>query len=157
MRWLGLALMLASVFPESSRLLSMSSSDNKNARPLSPFMLGSVYRLQLTSVLSLMHRVTGVGLAVGLVILVWWLVALAGGPESYGRFLECAQSLIGQLVLAGISLAFFYHMSNGIRHLLWDAGLFLELSETYKTGRIVVAAAIVLTAIVWMKAYGVFL
>ncbi|MGB9153083.1 MAG: succinate dehydrogenase, cytochrome b556 subunit [Alphaproteobacteria bacterium] len=131
------------------------SADAKVERPLSPHL--TIYKPQLTSVLSIFHRMTGVALACGLVIFVWWLVSLAKGPESYAGFVTCSQSIVGQVVLFGLTVAFFYHLSCGIRHLLWDTGLFLELKETYKTGRIVLAATVIMTAIVWLKAYGVFL
>ena len=132
-----------------------SSADAKVARPLSPHL--SIYKPQLTSILSILHRMTGVALAFGLVIFVWWLVSLASGPESYAKFVSCAQSVAGQIVLFGLTVAFFYHLSCGIRHLLWDTGVFLEIRETYKTGRIVLAATVIMTTIVWLKAYGVFL
>jgi succinate dehydrogenase / fumarate reductase cytochrome b subunit len=77
--------------------------------------------------------------------------------ESYARFAACAQSTLGQLVLLALSAAFFYHLTNGIRHLLGDMGLFLDIKDAYKTGRIVIGVSILLTAIVWLKAYGVFL
>lgn len=133
----------------------MSSPVDAKARPLSPHL--SIYRPQLTSVLSIMHRIAGVGLTLGLGVFVWWLVALASGPESYARFLGYMQTDIGQIFLFGMTIAFFYHLSNGVRHLLWDMGLFLDLPGTYKTGRIVMAATVILTAIVWLKAYGVVL
>jgi succinate dehydrogenase / fumarate reductase cytochrome b subunit len=131
----------------------MRSTEAKTARPLSPHL--QIYKPQITTSLSILHRITGVGLAFGFFVLVGWLVALAGGPESYGLFTACAQSIPGKIVLFGLTLAFFYHLCNGIRHLLWDIGLYLELPEVYKTGRIVVGATVILTAIVWLKIYGV--
>jgi succinate dehydrogenase / fumarate reductase cytochrome b subunit len=122
---------------------------------LSPHI--QIYKPQLTSALSILHRISGVVLSGGFVILTLWLVALAGGPESYATFSSNAQSLLGQIVLFGLSLAFFYHLCAGIRHLLWDAGLFLELPEVYKTGRIVIGASILLTLILWLRIYGVSL
>ena len=77
-----------------------------------------------------------------------------GGPEAYGRFLDCATSLPGQLVLAGFGFSFFYHFCTGIRHLFWDAGYFLDLKGVYTTGYIAIAVACVLTAGVWLYAYG---
>jgi len=133
----------------------MSSPTDAKVRPLSPHL--QIYKPQLTSILSIMHRITGVGMVLGLVVFVWWLVALASGPESYANFVSCAQSTVGQLFLFGLTLGFFYHLSNGVRHLFWDAGFGLELKETYKTGRIVMAATVILTGIVWLKAYGVVL
>jgi succinate dehydrogenase / fumarate reductase cytochrome b subunit len=122
---------------------------------LSPHL--QIYKPQITSVLSITHRLTGIVLSFGLIILVAWLTALASGPDAYGELLICAQSIIGQVILAGLTFAFFFHLCCGIRHLLWDAGYFLELKDVYKTGRIVIAATFVLTAIVWLKIYGVIL
>jgi succinate dehydrogenase / fumarate reductase cytochrome b subunit len=131
----------------------MRSSEAKSTRPLSPHL--QIYRPQLTSMLSILHRMTGVGLSFGFIVLVGWLAALANGPETYGSFVSYASSWLGQAVLFGLSAAFFYHLCNGIRHLLWDSGLSLDLPEVYKTGRIVMAATVVLTAVLWLKIYGV--
>ena len=132
-----------------------SPTEAKNARPLSPHL--QVYKPQLTSILSILHRITGVGLCFGFMILVAWLAALASGPEAYKTFVSYAQSVIGQIVLFGMTVAFFYHFCNGIRHLLWDAGLFLDLPAVYKTGRIVMGATVIMTAVVWLKVWGVSL
>ena len=107
--------------------------------------------------LSIMHRITGAALSGGLVILVAWLASLASGPESYATFVGYAQTIVGQIILVGLSFAFCYHLCSGIRHLLWDSGFFLDIKEVYKTGRIVVLAALLLTAIIWLKIYGVSL
>jgi succinate dehydrogenase / fumarate reductase cytochrome b subunit len=131
----------------------MSPSEAKSARPpgrpLSPHL--QVYRPQLTSILSILHRITGCGLSFGFIVFVAWLAALARGPEAYASFTSCADSVVGQIILFGLTVAFFYHFCNGIRHLLWDAGWGLELPEVYKTGYIVLGATAVLTAIVWLK------
>ncbi len=127
----------------------------QNFRPLSPHL--QIYKPQLTSILSILHRITGVGLCFGFIVLVGWLAALASGPESYNSFLACAHCILGQTVLFGLTVAFFYHLCCGIRHLLWDAGLYLELPEVYKTGRMVIAATGILTLLVWLKVYGVLL
>ena len=122
----------------------MSTPSN---RPLSPHL--QIYRPQLTSVLSITHRATGVALAVGTVVLLYWLQAAARGPEAY----QAAKALLGdgfvQLVLAGWSWAFFYHLCNGIRHLFWDAGKGFEISSVYASGYTVLGASIVLTLLVW--------
>ncbi|MEL7450348.1 MAG: succinate dehydrogenase, cytochrome b556 subunit [Pseudomonadota bacterium] len=121
-----------------------------NQRPLSPHL--QVYRPQITSVLSIFHRITGVILAFGAVMLVLWLVALANGPEGYTLLVEVLASPIGLLVLAGWTYAMFYHLCNGIRHLFWDAGVGFELSQAKTSGWIVVAASITLTVLVWAGA-----
>lgn len=122
----------------------MSTPSN---RPLSPHL--QIYRPQLTSVLSITHRATGVALAVGTVVLLYWLQAAARGPEAY----LAARALLGhgvvQLILAGWSWAFFYHLCNGIRHLFWDAGKGFEISSVYTSGYTVIGASLVLTALVW--------
>ena len=120
-------------------------------RPLSPHL--QVYRPQITSVLSIIHRATGVALAFGLVMLVWWLVAGAAGPAAYETVRDFSGSVIGRLVLFGWSFALFYHLCNGIRHLFWDAGRGFELGAVHATGWLVVAAAVVLTVIAWLWGY----
>jgi len=87
-------------------------------RPLSPHL--QVYKPQLTSVLSITHRGTGVALAAGTLLLLYWLLALADGPDSYARAQSLLGSWLGQVVLFGFTFALFYHLCNGIRHLLWQ-------------------------------------
>lgn len=123
------------------------------ARPLSPFMLGQYYRFQLTSVLSLMHRVTGVGLSVGSVLLVCWLVTLAVDVWSYAAFAEHVAAWYGQVLLLGWSWALLYHLCNGIRHLAWDLGYGFSIPAVYRSGYIVAAASLLLTAAAWGVAY----
>ena len=120
-------------------------------RPLSPHR--QVYKPQLTSVLSILHRATGIALAVGTLLLVWWLVAAATGENAFADVQAFIGSWIGKLLLLGWSFAIFYHMCNGIRHLFWDAGRGYELETAYATGRIVVAAAIILTIGAWLWGY----
>ena len=122
-------------------------------RPLSPFMLGQYYRFQLTSLLSFVHRITGIGLSVGTFLLAGWLIALAGGPETYGAFAKHLTAWYGQVLLFGWSWALLYHLCNGIRHLGWDLGKGYELSTAYKTGYAVVVVSLILTATVWAVAY----
>jgi succinate dehydrogenase / fumarate reductase, cytochrome b subunit len=117
------------------------------ARPLSPHL--QIYRPQLTSVLSIMHRATGIALAVGTLLLVWWLVAAATGPEDYAVVQGVLGSWIGRLLLLGWTLSLFYHLCNGIRHLIWDTGRGLDLPTAYRSGWLVIVAAIVLTAAAW--------
>lgn len=120
------------------------------ARPLSPHL--QVYRPQLTSVLSITHRATGVALAVGTVLLVWWLVAAASGPEQFALAQAFLGSWLGKLLLLGWTIALFYHLGNGIRHLFWDAGYGFEIKTAYASGWAVLAATVVLTAIAWALA-----
>lgn len=120
------------------------ASDN---RPLSPHL--QVYRPQLTSVLSITHRITGVVLSAGLVLVVAWLLGLAAGPESFQRLNAALSSIPGLILLLAWTGALFYHLLNGVRHLLWDAGWLLDLRGAYASGWAVVAGTIVLTLIVW--------
>ena len=116
-------------------------------RPLSPHL--QVYRWQLTSVMSILHRFGGIALSAGAILLVWWLVAAADGPQSYARVQAFLGSWIGRALLLGWTVALFYHLCNGIRHLLWDSGRGFELRQVYAGGWAVIAMTIVLTAITW--------
>lgn len=118
-------------------------------RPLGPFMLGPYYKPQITSVMSLMHRLTGIALAVGLFVLMAWLVALMRGPEAYASFSACIGSLPGQIVMAVFVFALVYHFFNGIRHLAWDLGLGFTIPQLYRTGWTVVALTTVVTLVLW--------
>jgi succinate dehydrogenase / fumarate reductase cytochrome b subunit len=118
-----------------------------DSRPLSPHL--QVYRWQLTSVLSILHRASGVWLALGAVILVWWLVAAASGQPAYGTVQGFLGSVPGLVLLFLWTLALFYHLCNGIRHLAWDTGAGFDLKTTYISGWIVLAAALALTIIAW--------
>jgi succinate dehydrogenase / fumarate reductase cytochrome b subunit len=120
-------------------------------RPLSPHL--QVYRWQLTSVLSILHRATGIALGVGAVLVVWWLVAAASGPGPYAGFQDFIGSWFGLLLLLGWSLSLFYHLCNGIRHLSWDTGHGLELPAVYSSGWAVLAGTVVLTVLAWGFAY----
>src|SRR5690606_12816791 len=107
-------------------------------RPLSPFMH---YRRGWTGSPSILHRITGVVLSVGSIFLVYWLVALASGPDAYATAQALFGSIIGKIVLFGFTFALFYHFCNGIRHLIWDAGVGLELETALRSARVVVAAS----------------
>ncbi len=124
----------------------------KEQRPLSPHL--QVYRPQITSAMSIFHRITGVTLAFGSVIIVAWLWGLAYCPELYTCLSECAQQWYGKLVLIGWSGAFFYHLGNGIRHLFWDMGKGFELATVTRSGLLVLAFAILATAALWFTILG---
>lgn len=117
-------------------------------RPLSPHL--QVYRWYFTMALSIFHRVTGVALTAGLMLLTWWIMALASGEDAFATIHGIVQGWFGGLVLFGFTAALFYHGANGIRHLYWDAGLGLEKEAAAQSGKIVVGAAIVLTLITWV-------
>ena len=120
-------------------------------RPLSPHL--QVYRPQITSVLSILHRITGVTLTFATLLLTWWLVAAAYGPEQFADAQDFLGSWIGQLLLWGFTFAVFYHLANGVRHLLWDFGWGFEIDQVRTTGIIVVAFAAVATVITLIAAY----
>lgn len=122
-------------------------------RPLSPHI--QVYKKQLTSVMSITHRITGVGLAVGTLMLVYWLSSAAYGPDVYLDAQAFIGSWLGQVLLFGWSVSLFYHLSNGMRHLLWDIGWGFELPQVYRSGYAVFAATAVLTAVAWIVGLGV--
>ena len=121
-----------------------------NARPLSPHL--QIYKPQLTSVLSILHRATGVFLTIGTLLLAYWLVAAASGPEAFEHAQGIIGSMLGQLLLFLWTLALFYHFCNGIRHLFWDAGSGLEIESVYRSGRHVIWVPVVLTLICWIIA-----
>lgn len=123
----------------------------KNARPLSPHL--QIYSPQITSMLSILHRATGIALTLGAVFLVYWLSAAAYGPNEFERAQIYMGSWFGQLVLLGVSFSLFYHLANGIRHLIWDAGYGFELSVLRVTGMVVVVFAFGLTILIWFIAY----
>ena len=119
-------------------------------RPLSPHLL--VYRPQITSILSILHRMTGVALAFGALVLAYWLSAAAYGPEAFERAQALLGSWFGLVLLLGWTFCLFYHLCNGIRHLLWDAGFGLDLPTLRASGWAVVMASVVLTAALWISA-----
>jgi succinate dehydrogenase / fumarate reductase cytochrome b subunit len=123
----------------------------KSQRPLSPHL--QIYRPQLTSVLSITHRGSGIALAIGALVLVYWLLAAASGAEAYASAQHLLGSWFGRVVLLGFSYALFFHLCNGIRHLFWDAGLGFELQTAYTSGKAVVIVSILLTLGAWALAY----
>ena len=121
------------------------------ARPLSPHL--QIYRLPLPAILSITHRMTGVILSTGTILLAAWMIALAQGPQSFALAMMIVSHPLGQLVLFGYSAALCYHLCNGIRHLNWDRGQGLEIESVYRSGKITIAAAIILTALFWSVIY----
>lgn len=128
----------------------MSDQPEKIERPLSPHL--QVYKPQMTSVLSILHRMTGAALSIGLVMIVWWLLAAATGEQAYDTFMSFAGHPVGILMIFGWSVALFYHMCNGIRHLLWDMGYLFKLKNAFRAGYVVLTMTVLLTAIVWWVA-----
>lgn len=123
----------------------------QNVRPLSPHI--QIYRPQLTSVLSITHRFTGMALSAGSLLIVAWLIAGAMGPTAYDELLRFLRSWVGLFLLFGWTFAIFFHLCNGLRHLFWDAGRGFELRTIYASGWIVVAASVILTIGLWIAGF----
>ncbi len=123
---------------------------NRGNRPLSPHI--TVYRPQWTSVVSILHRMTGVGMTLGAVLVVWWFLAAATGPEAFATADDFLTSWFGHLILLGLTWALCFHFLNGIRHLWWDTGNGFELGQVELSGKIVAAGSIVLTILIWIIA-----
>jgi len=121
-------------------------------RPLSPHL--QIYRLPLVAILSITHRITGTALAVGTLLLTWWIVAAAFGGDAYAAATGFIGSPLGLLLMFGWSVALFYHFCNGIRHLLWDIGKNFELSQTATANWVVIGGTVILTAVTWFLVLG---
>jgi succinate dehydrogenase / fumarate reductase cytochrome b subunit len=121
------------------------------ARPLSPHM--QVWRWHLTMLTSILHRATGVALYGGALILAGWAIALASGPANYLFFMTLLGSPLGRVVMFGLTLSIFYHLANGIRHLVWDAGAGLDIKTANLTGAAVIAFSVAATVVVWLIAF----
>ena len=123
------------------------ASPGGRARPLSPHM--QVWRWHVTMAASILHRLTGAGLYVGALLAMAWALALAAGPGPYGSFAAIAGSLIGRLVLISLTLSVFYHLANGVRHLVWDAGYGFRPKTADATAWLAFGFAIVATVVLW--------
>jgi succinate dehydrogenase / fumarate reductase cytochrome b subunit len=119
-------------------------------RPLSPFMFPIWYHFQIGSALSILHRLTGIALSVGSILLAWWLIAVAAGGQVFAATHAFLASPIGVLLLFLWSVAFFYHLCNGVRHLVWDSGRGFELRTARLSSYAVLAATVVLTVVAWL-------
>jgi succinate dehydrogenase / fumarate reductase cytochrome b subunit len=126
----------------------MSVANRPSNRPLSPHL--QVYRLQLTSVLSILHRGTGIALSVGALYLAIWVIYAASSPRDYALFQGFNTSILGRILLGAWLFSGFYHLCNGIRHLFWDAGYGFELKDAYRSGWIVVIVSLIATVLSWI-------
>ena len=122
-------------------------STPQNSRPLSPHL--SIYRWQITNTLSILHRITGFGLTIGLVVLAVWLIAAAWCPDLFATLQGLLGSIVGKLFLFGWTVAFYYHLANGLRHLNWDMGQGFDLSNVTATGIFTLVFTVVLTIATW--------
>lgn len=120
-------------------------------RPLSPHL--QVYRPQITSMLSIMHRATGVALAAGTLLFTYWLLSATYGPEKFASAQSLLGSWLGQIVLWGFTFSIFYHLANGLRHLAWDAGWGFALERVRLTGWLVMLFAAAMTVLTLVVAY----
>ena len=125
------------------------------SRPLSPFQfppLGT-YRWQITSAMSILHRVTGVALGLGTLLLTWWLLALLGQASDFDAVQSFLGSWIGRILLLGWVWALFYHLLNGIRHLVWDTGHGFDLPSVYRGGWTVIVLSVLFALVAWAGAF----
>jgi succinate dehydrogenase / fumarate reductase cytochrome b subunit len=120
---------------------------SNNGRPLSPHL--SIYRWPITMTMSILHRATGVAMSVGFIVLAGWLFDAAMGAETYAAMLSYLDTMVGKLLLMGWSFAFFFHLANGVRHLVWDSGRGFEKTTANASAWFVLLLAIVLTALFW--------
>jgi succinate dehydrogenase / fumarate reductase cytochrome b subunit len=116
-------------------------------RPTSPHL--TIYKPQITSVLSICHRISGLALYAGTAVLVWWLWVIAYAPDTYSGMQECLNSWVGRIALIGWTFAFYFHLSNGLRHLMWDAGWGFSLPQVTHSGWLSIIFTILLTAATW--------
>ena len=119
-------------------------------RPMSPHL--QIYKLPFTAKLSILHRGTGAVLFAGLILMVFVLLSIAGGAESWASMQSFLNSFIGKFILFGFTFCLYYHMCNGIRHLFWDIGKGLELEDAKKSGLAVIAVSVFLTLLTWIIA-----
>lgn len=133
--------------PHTRRVDKMAMQE----RPLSPHL--QVYKLPITALTSIMHRATGVALSAGTVLLVYWLLAAAAGPAAFATAQAVIGSVFGLLLLFGWSWALFYHLLNGARHLVWDAGFAFEIKQAELGSQIVVFGSAALTILAWIIGY----
>ncbi len=116
---------------------------NRGDRPLSPHL--SIYRPQLTSITSIFTRLTGNALILGALLIVWWFVALAAGPDAYARANGFMTSWFGDLIMFGSVACLWYHTLAGVRHLIWDSGRMLDVQSSERAGQLIILVSVLLT------------
>jgi succinate dehydrogenase / fumarate reductase, cytochrome b subunit len=132
-------------------MIKMSEAKAPAARPLSPHL--AIYRPMLSMMMSIVHRITGIALYFGTLLLVWWLLAVASGPDAYKPFQWAASSIIGRIVLFGYTWALVHHMLGGLRYLIWDTGRGFGATERELMVRANLAGSIILTIVLWVVVY----
>src|ERR1700761_5220191 len=120
-------------------------------RPMSPHL--QVWRWHVTMATSILHRATGIALYVGALVIVGWVVALASGAEAFGTYRALLGSPLGLLVLFGLTVAFLYHLANGVRHLFWDSGKGFEPKTADMTGWAAIVFGVVAAVLIWIIAF----
>ena len=128
-----------------------TAAGSERPRPLSPHL--QIYRPMLTMMMSIVHRITGAALYFGMLLLAWWLIAAASGPNAYARFEWFMGSVIGQFLLFGYTWALIHHMLGGSRHLIWDTLHGLEPAEREMLTLATLVGSITLTLILWVVGY----
>ena len=134
-------------------MASSPSAPKTRPRPLSPHL--EIYRPTLTMAMSIVHRITGVGLYVGVLLLAWFLIALSSDATTFATFSSFIRSFIGQLLLLGFTWALFHHMLGGVRHALWDSGIGLDHPLRERLAQATLIGGIALTIITWIIGYTV--
>jgi len=132
----------------------MAETKLRSERPLSPHL--QIYRPMLTTMMSIAHRITGMVLYAGTLLVVWWLIALASGPQYFNLVQDIAGSFLGRLVLFGYTWALLHHALGGIRHLIWDTGRGFGLDTIEWLARATLGGSLVLTLVVWIIGYSVW-
>jgi succinate dehydrogenase / fumarate reductase cytochrome b subunit len=129
----------------------MADSNTRIERPLSPHLF--IYKLTLTMAMSLFHRATGIALYFGTLLLAWWLIAAASGPNAYARIGSFMSSFFGRLILFGYTWALMHHMLGGIRHLIWDTGHGFGPQEREWLAMANIIGSVSLTIVIWVVGY----
>lgn len=134
-------------------MADLDRAEGAAARPLSPHL--QIYKPTITMIMSILHRLTGVALYLGTIILVWWLVSAASGPGAFDTAQAILGSFLGRLVLFGYTWALFHHMMGGLRHFIWDAGAMMDKHTASKMAWLSAIASAVLTLLTWVVGYSV--
>lgn len=135
--------------PREAGMIARRSDGTVIRRPLSPH-LQAYDMMQMTSALSIMHRITGAAWSAGTLLLVWWLMAAATGENAFGIVQGFMSSFLGLLILFGLTVAAWYHTLAGVRHLIWDAGHGFDMPSVYRSGRLVLIGTAALTILTWV-------
>jgi succinate dehydrogenase / fumarate reductase cytochrome b subunit len=138
---------------ESPSKFAYGTEDLAARRPLSPHL--QIYRPLLTMMMSIVHRITGAALYLGTLLLVWWLVALASGPDAFATAQWFMTSILGRLILFGYTWALLHHMLGGIRHFIWDTGKGFDEKTRENLAKATLIGSVVLTILTWIAAYAV--